>query len=925
MCNQKRLITINHLLEKLSMTIFLQISVHFRYLLALILCVLGGITLQAQPPDSVSQLSDSLSQVLQPVTDTVRPTNTKITKRDTLDLNLSEDALEEEVTYSAKDSMRLDAINEVVYLYGEAEVKYTSVSMKAGKITFDMANDLVIAETIKDSLGQDSQKPVFTEGQNKPISADKMRYNFITKKGMIYNATTTEAGGYIRSSVTKIVSKQDSIHNSTDVLYGQNAIYTSCDHPEPHFGVRSTKQKIIPEQVAIVGPSNIEIMGIPTPLWLPFGFFPLSEGQSTGLIFPKDYEYSPNWGYGLRNVGWYFGLGDHWDLQLLGDIYTRGSWGVSAVSRYKRRYVSSGNLKLGYSRRITGDPLGDGTTAKNAIELRWSHAQDAKFNPTINFRGNVNIQTNSFAKDNSNDAENVLNSVLTSNVSLTKNFPGRPFRLSASFGHSQNVNNHNIQINFPTVDFSMQKVFPFKNKKRIGKERWYEKIGVAYTSKIQNTITGKDTLLFQPDSLDFRYGATHSVPINANFKLLKYINVSPFIRASSKWYLETLDRQFDNTNVIDIDTVFDASGEPIDINRDTTFGAINDITNNGFRTLNEFTTGVSLNTQLFGTLNLRRGPIKAIRHIVKPSVSFNYTPDYTNDFFGYWKQVQYDTRYPDEYRDYNVFQGGLFGQASQGGSQSMSYSVTNIFEAKMLNRRDTANPIQKVKLLNNLGISGSYNFSADSLKLSVINVSGNTTILKKINASFGVTLDPLAANTSSNGRINTYEWTSNRRPFRWTSARLSMNTKLSSDFFSDIFGRKSKKETADKKGTNKRKKPSFLENLRVNYTLAASRKYFSGVDSSYITQNNIRISGGTVNITTKWKLTIGGVGYDFVEKTFTYPDFQFYRDLHCWEMGFSWQPQRGTYSFYLRVKSPSQLDFLNVPYRRNNYDPLGGF
>ena len=932
------------------MTLFSNIV--FRKKTWIITFVISFVTLATfgQVPDSIA--TPTIAPVL-PAIDTIIPNPldslrrniaTRRPVKDSIQFNISKEALDEEVIYKAKDSMRLDAANQVVYLYGEAEVKYTTITLTAGFIRVDMKNNLITAGYVKNALGQKIQQPLFTEGNITPITADSMYYNFITKKGRILNTTTTQAGGYINSSVAKIIMKQDSVEHSSDELYGQNAIYTTCDHPEPHYGLRSSKQKVIPDKLVVIGPSNIEIMGIPTPLWLPFGFFPLTEGQSGGLIFPKDYEYSPSWGYGLRNIGWYFGLGERADLQVLGDIYTRGSWGLRGVSRYKNRYKNSGNVELGFSRRISGDPIADNTSPQSSVKFRWSHSQDAKAHPYNTFRASVNIETNNFDRLNNNDAQSVLNSELTSNISYSRRFPGKPFSLSASFGHRQNVNTHDIRFNLPTVDFTMKKIFPFQSKRPGGKEQWYEKIGIAYTGKVQNTITGKDTLLFsQPSTLDFSYGAKHSVPINANFKLFKYINVSPFVNYSERWFLNTLNRQFDNTISVAIDTTFDENGEPLSIQTDTTFGQVNDIMDNGFRSLRELSGGVSLNTQLFGLLNIRRGPVKAIRHIAKPSVSFTYTPDYTNDFWGYWKDVQYDTRYPDEVETYNVFQGGLFGQASQGGSQSVSYSLTNIFEAKVVNRRDTINPIQKIKLLNNLSFSGNYNLAADSLNMSVFSASGNTTILKRINLSFGFTADPLAADRYTNRRINTYEWSENRRVARITSARLSANTRLDSKFFDELFGKNKpapKPSTDNSPGaptgspttlnqgrsqSSQKSNYGLLQNLSINYSLAMSRKYFEGVDSAFISQHTLRVSGGTVNFTENWKLRIGGVGYDFVRQTFTYPDFSLSRDLHCWEMGFSWQPQRGTYAFYVRVKQGSQLDFLNVPYRRNNYDPLGGF
>jgi hypothetical protein len=916
------------------MSKFLQISVGLQQLSCLAILMLSSLSLYAQIPDSISNINPSPSNfakidTLRPPLDTLSPPKFKETKA----IKISEDALEELIEYSAEDSMRLDAVNKVVYLYGKANVKYTTIELTAGKIIFDLENDIVEAEFILDSLGRKSEKPIFKEGSTEPITADRMRYNFVTKKGKIYNTTSSQAGGYITSSEAKIVGKIDSVPNSSDIIYGQNAIYTTCDHEHKHYGLRSKQQKIIPQKLVVVGPSNIEIMGIPTPLWLPFGFFPLTEGQSGGLIFPKDYEYSPQWGYGLRNVGWYVGVNEYMDLQLVGDIYTRGSFGLRALSSYRKRYQYNGNFQLGYSRRVQGDPVADGIAPKNAYTIKWSHSQDSKAHPYRTFRASVNIETNNFQRDNFNDANSVLNSNLNSSVYFTRQFPGKPFSFSASLGHSQNVNTHDITLNLPMFDFNMRRVFPFQRKNPVGEEKWFEKIGVTYTGKIQNTITGKDTLLFEPDQLDFRYGANHSIPISANFKILKYFNIAPSINYSEQWFLNTLRKEFDPTLTVTYDTTFDANKEPIDITTDTSFGQVIDITENGFKSLRQLNGSVSLNTKLFGMVNFKRGPIKAIRHTATPSLSYTYTPDYTNGFLDYWDEVQVDTRYPDEFLEYTYFANGLFGSATRGGSQSMSYNISNILEAKVFDRSDTTNQFKKIQILKTLNIAGNYDFDADSLKMSVFTVNGSTTILKKINVNFGMTLDPLAANPYTNTRIDTYEWMANQRLARMTSARVSANARLNSAFFEEVFGINKDKPKVEKpkppsrdNDENELGSPfSFLQDLSVNYNLAVSNKYFDGVDSTFITQNNISVSGGTVNLSSKWKITIGGVGYDFVRNTFTYPDFRFQRDLHCWEMGMSWQPQRGTYSFYIRVKQPSQLDFLNLPYKRNNYDVLGGF
>lgn len=889
-------------------------------------------------PDSVKTLIERQQSELNQSTtfpfDTTAPSN----GRKTISLDdvaFSKDSIDSPVIYSADDSMHLEAKTQIVHLYGNATVKYQDFSLQAGYIELDVEKKLVIAQGLPDTTGRMSNYPVFAD-KTQNFTAKKIKYNFETQKGIIYDITTEQQGGYVRSGKAKIIIGvvNDSIKQANDEFYAQDGIFTTCDHEIPHFGIRSNKQKVIPDKEVIVGPSNLEIMGIPTPLWIPFGFFPLNIEQSSGLIFPRDYEFSPRFGFGLKNVGWYFELGEHWDMQLTGDIYSRGTFAVNVNTKYKYRYKSSGNFNLRYDRQRYGDPQTPDFSLNNVSSITWAHSQDSKAHPSQTFSGNLRFQIGN-AQQVFNDAETVLNNSLSSNISYSKRWIGKPYRLSISANHSQNTRSRVFQVNLPQMDFQVNRITPFEKKSGGGKPSWYEKIGFSYSVQAKNSIIATDTTIFTRQALnDAQYGVKHSIPLSTNFTVLKYFQVSPSVSYNERWYFNTSRKTFNNTETITADTTFDDDDGILAITQDTTFGFVEEFERNEFKALREFNAGVSVSTQLFGTLNnLKIGRLRALRHTVKPSVSYNYKPDFKTDFWGYFDEVQQDTRYPDDLLQYSIFEDGVYGSASSADlSSSIGFGVTNLIEGKMQEKGDTSNSpknFKKIQLLRSLSLNGSYNFAADSLNLSTIRVSANTLLFKKITVSFNATLDPYAANTSTNGRINTFEWTENKRLGRITSAGLTMSTSLRWQEIQDIIHGKSEDEGSDTKSKSKPKSLtqnkgiSYVDNIRLGYDIRMSQRYFDGVDSTYLSTHSLSLSG-TVNITSQWKITVGRVGYDFVKKQLTYPDFQFYRSLHCWEMGTSWQPSRGTYSFFIRVRQ-APLDFIKVPFGRGNYDVIPNF
>ena len=890
-------------------------------------------------------LQGSTAQIIPPEKDTLSTLdNVEMSEGDTIPLvpplrdtsafasnaekiKYSKDSLDAQIDYTAKDSIILDIKNQKVHLYGEAVVTYTSLELKADYIIFDWGNNIVEAEGLPDSTGEISGNPVFKES-TQSFNAKRIRYNFKTKKGLVYEATTQEKDVYVLGKVAKMHSQDQSREQEDDHIYSENAIFTTCDHPNPHFGIRSRKQKVVPEKVVVVGPSNLEVGGVPTPLWLPFGFFPLKKGERTGLIFPRDYEFSDNWGFGLRNVGWYFPINDYMDLTLTGDIYTRGSWGLKANSKYRKMYKFNGSLTLGYSDRKTEQR---GVNVSNrSFTVQWSHTQDPKAHPLNRFSGNVNIQSNNYQSLNLNDFDSRYQNTFTSNINYSRLFPDKPFRFSASMSHSQNTQSRRVDIKLPTVDFQLTRIYPFKRKAGTGKEKWFEKISLQYSANGQNRIVATDTTLLTQQTLDdMQFGVKHTANSNASFQVLKFFNVTPGINYEEVWSFDQLQKDFNPELVLDTSFVkFDPEIDSMIMVIDTiSYGSVEESRVRGFKPRRLFNANIGVSTQIFGVKRFSKGKIRGLRHIIKPSISFGYTPDYTNPRFGYFDFVDTDSR-PDfnEEERYDVFEGGIYGRTPTAGkAMSLSYSLNNIFEAKVWSKRDSTE--KNIKIFDNFRINGDYNFAADSFQLSRVRINGTTRLFNGIttltlNASF----DPYSFDYVEGRRVNKFYWDTDRKFLRFEVASIRLNTGITVSKLQGIFTG----ETKDVRG-NKPVKEMADEGLldifgsfRISHQFAyTALKQTNGVDTFFISTNSISMNG-SIKLTKKWNLRVGNISYDFNLKRLIYPDIGFYRDLHCWQMGMDWQPSNGTYSFYLNVK-PGTLDFIKVPYQRNNQDGFRGF
>ncbi|MEM6320148.1 MAG: putative LPS assembly protein LptD [Bacteroidota bacterium] len=854
-----------------------------------------------------------------------------------VDVKISDSALDEKLEIGAKDSMSFDNASNKMYLYGDAFVKYEGLELKAGFIAIDLDSKIASAEMFKDSIGREAGKPSFIgNGQN--FQADKMRYNFNSQKGLVYGVSTTQSNLFLTGTKTKFISREivrEDTATTENVLYNSRAIFSTCDLPHPHFGIRSSKQKVIADRVVVAGPSNLEIGGIPLPIVLPFAVFPLKQFKSTGLIFPQGYEYSPQLGYGLDGVGWYFPLNDYMDLRMTGQIYWHGTWGITADSRYRRRYKYNGNLNLTFnSRRSIG-----ATSRQNSYAIRWSHTQDSKAHPTRRFSGSVNIQGNGYQSLINNDARSVLQNTLSSNVSFSQTFPGKPFRLSADMRHSQNTQTNKVDISLPTVSFQMNRVYPFKSKERSSgsKEKWYEKISFRYDAQAQNKFTATDTTLFTQKTLeDARFGFRHNMSTDLNFNLLKYINVSPNATLREVYNFHTIRRNFDPTFFEEV--IIDTLENIVDT---TQYGAVITDTLFGLEPFRELTTGVSFNTILYGMLQFKKGPLKGIRHTVKPTVSLNYIPSYIGRD-GFFRSgvdsVQTDTRDPSDLDAYNIFQGGIYGTPRASKRQMLlNYSLNNIFEAKFFSKKDSVD--KKIKLFDNIRVGGSYNFAADSLKFSTISANATTRLFKGITTvGINASWDPYAVN-ANNRRINKFYWREAGKPLRFLQASFRFNSRMSVSSLKKLFKKESPKSSGQsttqpsrgsRSGGTTQPQPQdgflkFLEGFNLNHSFVFNAAKDNNQQTQWeVRTHSLNVTIQQIQLTPNWGVGVGNIGYDFKNSRTTYPDLRITRNLHCWEAFFAWQPQRGTYYFTIRVKN-APLDALEIPYSKNNVDAFGGF
>ncbi|HNT79950.1 MAG TPA: putative LPS assembly protein LptD [Bacteroidia bacterium] len=792
------------------------------------------------------------------------------------------DDLRSEVKYFARDSIVYDISINKIYLYGDAKVTYENIELTAAFIELDWNNKEVSAQGIPDSTGSFKGLPVFKEASNS-FSSSRIRYNFDTKKGKIYEVTTQQGEGYIHGTTVK---------KTNDVnYYIRSGKYTTCNDPHPHYFIGSSKLKIINNDKIVSGPANLVISDIPTPFFIPFGYFPYSSKRKSGIIIPGFGE-SANRGFYLLNGGYYFGINDYIDLELLGDIYSLGSWGLKTNSRYINRYKYNGSFGLSYSINSSGDKELPGYSRSKDFFIRWNHSMDPKARPNTTFSASVNAGSSTYYTNNLSSANNYLSNTFTSSIAWSRFWPGKPYNLSLSANHSQNTISRDVSITLPNASFGVSTLYPFKPKINRGTNKWFHKLGVSYQGVFSNQISNKDTLLFKKDfERQMRNGFSHSIPISTSIKAFKFFTWSNSVSYRSVWYFKTIEKSFDiESNQVNIDTI------------------------NGFKTAHELAFSSSLNTRVYGMINFKNGFIKAFRHVFTPSVGFSIRPDYSRSSFGYYKRVDIDTLGNSSL--YSIFEQGIYGGPAAGKSGFVSLGLDNNFEMKVRAKTDSGYVDKKIKLLESLSFNTGYNIAADSLRWSPLSMNARTTVLEKLNMSFSSAFDWYV--TNENGiRLNRLEINENKRLARLTAANFSSSYSL-------IHQRKSiesdKGSKEDLEHIRKNKDQYVDYSIPFNLYLTYSMTYSKPGDK--LPSNTVQTLGfnGDLALTPKWKITYYS-GWDFNTKKLSYSSIGFYRDLHCWEMSLNWIPTGGQQSYFFKINVKSSiLQDLKLTKKSDQYD-----
>ncbi|MFK5891332.1 MAG: putative LPS assembly protein LptD [Flavobacteriaceae bacterium] len=810
------------------------------------------------------------------------------------------------IKHKALDYELNDYINNTARLQNKAELEYNGIIIKAGIIFIDYKNNLMRAKGIKDSLGNYTQLPVFKQG-NQESTQDSMLYNFTNEKAIIWGLHTEQQGVIITGIQSKKVN--DSTH------YIKRARFTTSDKPNPDYYIQTNKVKVVPGKKVVAGISNLVIAGVPTPLFLPFAYFPITHGRASGILFPT-WGQNDNQGYFLQNGGYYFVINDYFDLALIGDIYTNGSWGFRAESNYAKRYRFTGNLSIRFENLINSQRgFPDYSKASN-FNIRWSHSQDSHASPNSRFSASVNFGSSQFFRQSLNELSTplFLTNTFNSSISYSKKFVGTPFNMTSSITLAQNTNTKQIDMSFPSLQVSMNRIYPFAPKNG-PKKNPLQNMGLTYNLRADYKIRTNDEDFFKKAMFkNARSGVQHNISTSTNLKMLKYFTLSPSANYKEVWYFNSLNKNYNPTlNTVETDTI------------------------NGFNSFREYSTSLSLSTTIYGTFKFKKGKrLQSIRHVVRPSVSFNYRPD-----FSYYLKDFQASEDPTDIQKYSPFQTGIYGGPSSGLSESIGISINSTLEAKVVPKDSLDGKPKKVTILNNLNFSTNYNMAADSLKWSPISMSAGTQILKnKMNINFSAILDPYAIDADGK-KFNKFNINNGGGLFRMTNANLTMNYSLTSDEF---FKKKGEKKSKSQQNTNffggdinnssnsfkdkgdtpksnlEKKAELYGATIPWNFSLRYSLNYSNFRGEKEITSQSVQLSG---NLELTPKFTVGiSSGYDFKNKGITYTQLRFARDLDSWKISFNWVPlgNRTTYYFYIGVKSSvfSDLkwDKRKVPDRR---------
>ena len=803
--------------------------------------------------------------------------------------------LESKVRYIAVDYAKIDQKKKLITLYNKAELYYQDVELKSGIIVLNYDKSEVYAGRIKDSTGKYTQYPNFKQGSN-VVEPDSIRFNFKTKKALVWNSRTEQGEFKVKASITK--KENDSVY------FMKGAKFTTAkDIENPEYYFQTNKVKFVPGKKIVTGLTNLVIADVPTPLALPFAFFPLTKDtRNSGIIIPTFADNSER-GYSLQNGGYYFALSDNYDLAVLGDYFTNGGYALRFESSYAKKYRFRGNFNIRFENQINSERGFPDYSKTNIYNLQWTHSKDSKSNPNSSFTASVNLGSSKFFQQSLNQINtgSRLNNSLSSSISYSKRFNSVPqVNLSLTATHSQNTNTQVINMTLPTLQLSVDRIFPFAPKDGI-KKGFFKNINLQYNLRGENRIVTTDSLFFKPQMFrDAKSGLQHSIPLSTNFKIFKYFSATTSVNYEEIWYLKTLRRSFDNNQNKVIDT---------DIN--------------GFDAFRTYSFSSSLGTTVYGTFNFGENKkIQSIRHVIRPSVSYSYVPSFEKYYDTYATDASGTIR-----KDYTRFETGIFGAPGKNFSNNIGISVNNTFEAKVRDKDSTKTEPKKIMLLNNLNFSTSYDISADSLRLAPIRVSGGTQLFdQKMIVNFGATLNPYALD--KNGKtINKLNIDNNGSLFRLTSANMTLNYSISSksnkdkkkknkqglqdggrgdDLFgtnNDLSNQNQSLFREDDEDDDQEFKGFYNTQIPWDLTFAYSLTYGNISRENSISGNTVMVSGN-IDLTPRWKVGASS-GYDFVQKGVSYTNLRFERDLESWRMSFNWIPfqQYASWGFFIGIKS----------------------
>ncbi len=846
------------------------------------------------------------------------------TLRDTVvndSIKADKDQLTAVIKTQAADSQWMDLKRNITHLYGGAKVMYDQFELSADYIRVDNNTKSIFASGLIDHTGTYKGRPIFKTATDPPTTTDSMSYNFESARAKVYGVHTEVDGGFINARELK--------KNEFDEAFLRHGMYSTCNLPYPHthFGIQISRG-IITEKQIIAGPAHLVVADVPFPfIGVPFGFFPKSNKRASGLMFPSFGEDHTR-GFFMRDIGWYFGINDYWDSEVRGTLYSKGSYEGSMAVRYLRRYKYNGNFNFRYASTRNGVEGTPGFRPNKDFNVTWMHSQSQEANPGTTFSASVNFGTGAYFQNTgangSYNYEQMTRNQMSSNISYGKTFADGRFNFTATLGHRQTINSNPVQaataggynrntgsvnLDLPTFTLNMMSLNPFDSKERVGEQKWYQRITMGYNLRGSNTITTPEDSLFRKDALKrFQNGFQHDIPLSLSLNVLKHFQFNSSFNYSERWYLQTTRRRLDNTAggfVQIIDTV------------------------PGFSRAYNYSMSSGLSTKFYGMFG-GMGRVQAVRHVVTPSVNFQYTPDFSTDQYGFYRDFVSPTGVMTRY---SIFENTVFGGPGNQRNMGIGFSVDNNLEAKVASRRDTTNGgMKKIPLLQGLSFSGSYNFVADSLKLSMISFSGRTALFdQKMGINFGGAFDPYDVDRISGRRINRYLITTGK-PARLTNFNLSFNysfnpeaAKSRNDKLSRLDEEK-RNMTPDQQRALERisADPNAFVDFKIPWNVAAS---FSFNYSSMFNVSEQRFASnvtstlnlnGDFSITEKWKVQYNS-GYDFRAKKTTMTQFNIYRDLHCWDMSFGWIPfgSYRSYTFTLKAKATILQDLKLT--RRSDY------